>query len=203
MSEIARAIKDIAKTADEVYSLVARVTAVDESERTCDVQPLNGDAALFRVRLQSELSGALGIVAFPKEGSTVVVTFINKESAYVALCSEVTRIVITIGGLEIEAEDNRLTVTANQVDLAGAGGEPVPKGTTLNGNLNNLVTQIVTALTALSTYASAQAAASTGTLAPLAPGYTALGAAITPIIPAVNAVAAQFPQHLSQKTKTQ
>jgi len=89
---IGDAIQRLSKTNDEMYSLVGKVLSVDEDKRTCDVEPINGDAVINNVRLQADLEGKSGLVLFPKEGSHVVVTFLNKQTGYVALCSEVDKI---------------------------------------------------------------------------------------------------------------
>lgn len=118
MSDIAKAIKQISKTRDEVYSVVGEVTAVDEAARTCDVAPLNGDAAIFDVRLQSVLSGSNGVVAFPKVRSAVVVTFLNQKTGYVANTGEVDKIIITIGDKEMTLEADGFSFKSNSADFS-------------------------------------------------------------------------------------
>ena len=54
------------------------MTAVDEAARTCDVEPLNEDAPLFDIRLQSEQAANEGVVMIPAVGSWVIVTFTSK-----------------------------------------------------------------------------------------------------------------------------
>lgn len=78
----------------EIYSIVAEVTELNETERTVDVTPLNGDAEIFGVRLQSSISLNTGLVIFPKVGSVVIVTFLNKLTGYVSTFSEIDKIYI-------------------------------------------------------------------------------------------------------------
>lgn len=105
MTLIAETIKKLAASGDEVYTIPCKVTAIDETERTCDVQPLNGDAEIFGVRLQANLSDEKGVCVFPKSGSEVLVTFINKKTGYVALCSEVDKVVGKFGTFEYTQDD--------------------------------------------------------------------------------------------------
>ncbi|CAB4128063.1 hypothetical protein UFOVP105_15 [uncultured Caudovirales phage] len=78
----------------EVYSIVCSVLSVDETERTIDAKPINGDAEIFGVRLQSSINSAVGVVSIPKVDSFVIVTFLNKLTGYVALCTEIDKILI-------------------------------------------------------------------------------------------------------------
>jgi hypothetical protein len=87
--KLSDAIKELAKSDHEIYSVVGTVESIDEGKRTCDVQPANGDALLYGVRLQAEMDRDDGIVAIPKKGSYVIVTFLNKQTGYVSLTSEI------------------------------------------------------------------------------------------------------------------
>lgn len=78
----------------EIYSIICEVTELNETERTVDVAPLNGDAEIFGVRLQSAISLNNGFVIFPKIGSVVIVTFLNKLTGYVSTFSEIDKIYI-------------------------------------------------------------------------------------------------------------
>lgn len=86
-------IQELAKgEMQELYSTVCTVTAVDSTERTCDVMPVNGDAKILGVRLQAGLNGTVGFVMLPAVDSQVVVTWLNKTTGYVALMSEVEEV---------------------------------------------------------------------------------------------------------------
>jgi len=98
-------IQKLATKGDEVYSIAAKVKEISESERTCDVEPLDSSADIFGVRLQPVLSDDKGICIFPKVGSTVLVTFLNKTTGYVALCSEVDKVELKIGQQELIISD--------------------------------------------------------------------------------------------------
>jgi len=89
MTDIAKHIEQLANKGDEVYAVACEVLAIDYNEHTCKVKPLNGAAEIFKVRLQSEKNKETGFVIMPVVGSNVVVNFLNKNTAYVSMCSNV------------------------------------------------------------------------------------------------------------------
>jgi hypothetical protein len=74
-------------TGEEKYCQVCKVLTVDKDANTCDVEPLNGGAELVEIRLQAQNSK--GIVAYPMEGSIVIVSFLNKDDGYISMLSEI------------------------------------------------------------------------------------------------------------------
>jgi hypothetical protein len=100
MSEIKSAIRSLVSNDDEVYSIVGFVTKVDKKRKVVNVQPLNDDAELFGVRLQANESDTEGVVIFPKKGSNVTVTFLNKNTGYVAQFSEIESVEWKVGTLK-------------------------------------------------------------------------------------------------------
>lgn len=139
---IAEAIQELAEGNNEIYSIVGTVAKVDEGKRTCDVQPVNGDAQIFGVRLQAELNRSDGFVMVPKVGSDVVVTFINNLTGYIALTSEIDHISVkTTQDLATEVEglidiiDSLIGILQNfQVNTA-------------QGPSTNVMPQVITQLT--------------------------------------------------------
>jgi hypothetical protein len=107
MSNIRDIIKELLKDNEEFYSLIATVSEVNIDKRVCKVQPVNGDAAIFNVRLQSKVSSEIGLILFPVEGSEVTVTFLSKELAFISQTSEIENIKLNIGdfSLFIDAEN--------------------------------------------------------------------------------------------------
>lgn len=135
---IAQFIQTLAKTSDEVYSVVGKVAGVDESARTCEVEPLNGDAVLFDIRLQGEQGRSDGVVVIPKVGSWVVVTFTEKTDGYVALCSEAEKVLWGIGS-------NKLEYTKDGLHVGNAVSD-------LKTELENLIGLVDALLTTLQTF---------------------------------------------------
>lgn len=92
----------------EVYGVVCKVISVNQNERTCEVQPLNGDPDLSEVRLQSDLNSKTGFVVFPKKGSHVIINYINQTTAFVALTSEVESLEIIVQDKSLKFDKNGL-----------------------------------------------------------------------------------------------
>lgn len=117
---IQEAIRKLADKGDEVYSKVCKVTSVDTTKRTCDVEPLDGSAAIFDVRLQASQSATEGFLMVPASGSFVVVNFLNKNVAVIGLCTELDYMYLrgdSLGGLiKIEELKTQLAKTNKLVD---------------------------------------------------------------------------------------
>jgi len=138
MNEIKQVIQRLAKTSDELYSLVAKVDSVDEIKRVCVVSPINESAQIFDVRLQSSLSATKGIVSIPKKNSYVVVTFLTTNVAFVSLCTEVDKIIIDCDNIVYNGGDNDGLVNINQIT------------TSINSQFTALINAIKVAYTAQS-----------------------------------------------------
>jgi hypothetical protein len=110
-------MRAIAKTDDELYSIVAKVTKLDKKKRVCDVEPLNGDAALFGVRLQADVEKSDGVVIFPKVGSSVIVTFINEKTGYVAQVTTIESIEFVIDNLKIKYNTEGVHIENKGINL--------------------------------------------------------------------------------------
>lgn len=95
MDNIKQLLQNIVKDPTvENYSIVCSVLDCDEAERSVDVQPLNGDAEIFDVRLQSEFNSTAGFCLIPSVGSVVIVTFLNNKTGYVSTFSEIAKVLI-------------------------------------------------------------------------------------------------------------
>jgi hypothetical protein len=108
--ELKELFQKLAKNNEEVYSITGKVKDIDQTERTCTVTPLNGDAELFGVRLQAGENGTYGWCLFPKADSIVVVTFLNKQTGYIALCSDVEKVEYKVNAQTITMDTNGLKV---------------------------------------------------------------------------------------------
>jgi hypothetical protein len=78
----------------EIYSVLCRVISVDNTERTCEVEPLNGNSELFGVRFQANIELTEGIYIEPKVNSHVIIGFLNPVQALVLQYSEVENVYI-------------------------------------------------------------------------------------------------------------
>lgn len=154
--------------AAEYYGKPCEVLEVDETARTCDVQPYDGTAIIYGVRLQAIEGSEKGLVIVPKIGSGVLVVFISKSRAFVALGEQLDRVLIDCD-----------EVTFNGGELGGWFKAPAT-----NDELNKLKNRITALENALTTFATTQATAAAPTpLTPLAAGFTALNASMTALPP--------------------
>jgi len=112
---IKEAIQELAARSNEqVYSVVGRVTEVNESARVCSVAPLNGDAMLYDVRLQAVHGAADGVVLVPAVDSWVVVTFLAENDGYVAERTTVTKVLWTVEKQTLEFTADGLKLASDQ-----------------------------------------------------------------------------------------
>jgi len=103
--------------AEEFYTEVAVVDSVDLDQMTCDVTTLSDDLEIFEVRLNANEESGIGVVNIPVEGSNVLISYINKNKAFVSLCAEVEKTIITYSsGLIIEASE-KISIKNNGADL--------------------------------------------------------------------------------------
>jgi len=72
------------------YSVVCTVSEIDTAKCVCNCTPIDGSAILVNVRINA--SDKDGFKLIPKDGSSVLVTLINKTTGYVAMVSEVDEI---------------------------------------------------------------------------------------------------------------
>jgi hypothetical protein len=75
--------------------LVATVTSVDMEKSVCTVKLINSELELPNVRLRSVADGSdLGLIAYPKNGSKVLVGFVNNNiaEAFILKTSDVSEL---------------------------------------------------------------------------------------------------------------
>lgn len=116
-NDIKRAIRKIAGSPSEFYSVVAKVLSVNKDNATCDVSPLSGGADIFNVRLNSLLGAKRGLLIFPQVGSTVIVSFLNKDNAYVSQYSDIDSYNIYIVDQKFELDKKGIAAKSSTADL--------------------------------------------------------------------------------------
>lgn len=127
------------KTA-EIYSVVCEVLEIDETARICDCRPLNGNADIFGVRLQANENESNGVVVIPVVGTNVVVTFLNKLTGFVSVCSEVDKIMIT--GTDLKMNFEQITINDGENGGLINVSDLVEKLNTIEDDLNTLKTAV-------------------------------------------------------------
>jgi hypothetical protein len=106
MSEIGDAIKALVESS-AVYSEICKVVSVNNTERTCIVEPINGESNYEDIRLQTKISDTVGLYVKPAVGSTVMVAFYNEHSGYVSQFSEIDSIELKVNNtIVINGGDN-------------------------------------------------------------------------------------------------
>jgi len=105
-----------------IYSIVGTVVSIDETERSCEVEPVDGSANIEKVRLQASLSLTTGFVCVPSVGSFVIVTFINDTTGYISLFSEIDKILFD----------------SDLVQFNGGGDGGLPKTSSLITKINQI-----------------------------------------------------------------
>jgi len=146
---------------EQLYSKVAKVISVNDSEATVKAEIVDG-AIMEDIRL-NQVESSLGLLIKPKVGSMIIITFTDNVTAFVSTFSEIDGIIFQNGVNEGLVKVVELTSNINERET----------------RLNDIVIQ----LTALATAATATGTApvtgaSLGTLI-----TNALAPIITPITP--------------------
>lgn len=131
----------------EIFTRVAKVKEIDESKRTVDVEIVSGSADLFGCRLQSAIEGDKGIVIIPKKDSFVLVTFMDKNHAFVSATSEIEKVIVDFPELTGTVEE--INIKDTEIVLNDGNNKGIVKVVELTQKLNaleNLVNNILTAL---------------------------------------------------------
>lgn len=112
------------------YSQIGKAVNVDATKRTCDFEPISDIANRQGIRLQSVISEDKGFVLIPKEGSDIIVTFLNKSTGFVSLTSEIEKIHFEAGGEDLkEILNDLIKEIKNAIILTPAGTGTVAEPT--------------------------------------------------------------------------
>jgi hypothetical protein len=136
----------------EVYSKICKVDSIDSDLNTCEASPIDGDAQLLDVKLTATEGNQKGFIVIPEVGSNVIVTFIDKDTSFVSMCTEIESVVfnggsngglINIETLISELGKNNLileaikNIVSSPIPEAG-NGAPSALGQALNGAISAL-----------------------------------------------------------------
>lgn len=102
---IAEMIREIAGSR-QIYSLVGKVTKVDASAYTCEVEPIGGEALLKDVRIKADLNTGTGLAIIPRKGTNAVVGFLDKDAAFLILVTDIERIELQSDNIVINSGTN-------------------------------------------------------------------------------------------------
>ena len=98
MSELSRALKEITKeslSGEKIYPILCKVISIDDSKRTCQLEPINGDAER-KGRLQASLELTTGLYIKPAIESVVLLSYINNITGVITQYSEVDTIELSV-----------------------------------------------------------------------------------------------------------
>lgn len=121
MSELARYIKIMANKKEEVYSVFAKVLSVDKENNTCVVRPIrNADSDIeYIVQLGSKFDDENDFIIYPMVDSTVLITWISKQDAFISLHGDIDEIYINpTNKIRISNDEEDFKTIVN--DLVGA-----------------------------------------------------------------------------------
>ena len=145
MSQLSDAIKEIVKeylSSEKLYSHICQVISVDETNRTCELEPINGDAQRTG-RIQANLELSEGLYIKPVLNSYVHLSFINNLTGIITGYSEIEELDITVGGSSLNIIDGQVTFNGGSL-----GGLAVPsKVVTRLNNIEQDVNDLKTAFT--------------------------------------------------------
>jgi hypothetical protein len=123
----------------EIYSVVGEIIEIDETARTCDVKPLNGDAEIFGVRLQSESNSTDGFVIIPTKNSVGIVTFINRTTGILSVCNKIDKVILK-SEIEINIDCEKITFNGGSNDGLIKINDLITKLNAVENDLNDLKT---------------------------------------------------------------
>lgn len=131
---IATMIKQIAsQSGSGVGFTVGTVTAVDKAARTVDVEPLNEDAPLLGVNLQANQGSTVGVVQIPREGSFVMVGFVQDGAAgMVLLCDDIEEAQVVVK----DTETASIFINEDGIVMNGGGLRGLVKVEAMTERLN-------------------------------------------------------------------
>ena len=132
-------IREIARGGQTLGCMACKVTAVDKTARTVDVEPLNEDAPVLACNLQANQGSAFGVVQFPRVDSYVVVGFLSGiDAGVVLMCDDVE-------GVEIVVKDKdtaSVVVSEDGIVMNNGTLDGLVKINELTDKLNNLVKEV-------------------------------------------------------------
>lgn len=131
---IATMIKQLAAQGGSgVGFTVGTVTAVDKAARTVDVEPLNEEAPLLGVNLQANQGSTVGVVQIPREGSFVMVGFVQDGAAgMVLLCDDIEEAQVVVK----DTETASIVVSEDGIVMNGGGLRGLVKVEAMTERLN-------------------------------------------------------------------
>lgn len=118
------------------YPLLCTVVSVDINNKSCEVEPINGDANILDVKILADADP--GMFMMPKVGSTVAVSMLDNDNAFVVMYSELEEILIEVGDQKIEIKDGSIVFNGGNFDGLVKVSPLVQKINKLENEINKL-----------------------------------------------------------------
>jgi len=146
LRQIKEGIQRLANTfgKDYVSTVDCNVTAINEANRTCTVEPITTSLATGFNEVALTADPNDGFICYPEIDSTVRVAVTNKGDKYVLQFSDLSKVRITVGNSEIVIQDT--SIMFNDGTLGGL--VKLNDLTTKLNNLENKVNAIITTFNA-------------------------------------------------------
>lgn len=122
---------------EEIYSVVCQVDSVNTDKLTCECTPLDGRAQISEVRLQADQEMTSGLQIIPEVGSNVLVSWLNKNVAFVSQFSDIKSVTLKV---------------ADEIIINGESHNGLVKVSELVDDLNAIKQDINSLKTAFSTW---------------------------------------------------
>lgn len=138
LKEMIRELAD--KGVTNLGGVICTVESVDRSMYQCDLLPVDGSAKIIGARLTATAGENNTIVLIPTEGSYVIVSQINDNDAWIAMCTEVDEVIVANHTDISVINEGDITVENGGDVIMNAGKQAVLKNaqTTLKDILNDL-----------------------------------------------------------------
>lgn len=116
--------------------IFATVLSVNETERTCVVDPINDEANIFDVKILADPT--TGWFMMPSVDSTVVVSMLDKDNAFVVLYSKIDKIIFAIENQTLQVDSTGFVFNGGNFNGLVKVAELVQKLNTIENDLNTL-----------------------------------------------------------------
>jgi hypothetical protein len=114
---IGDSIKIIAQTHKELTLFTGKVLKVDTSKRICDVEPNNGDAIVYGVRLQASTSEKDGFLLIPCKDSEVTILMFDDIVGCVVQTSCIEKFECNIGNKVMNITSKGIAMKSGQISV--------------------------------------------------------------------------------------
>ena len=142
--KILEAIQRISGTFDKDIPqlIICTVDSFDLETQTCECTPVGGDSTTTIPGVQLKAEPNDGILIIPKIGSTVIVAFSLKTSAYIFMFSDIDSVDIIIPSATVGGNPTRIKIEEGKITFNDGTFDGLVKVNDLVTKLNNLENKV-------------------------------------------------------------